>query len=236
MRKKTLKTTVLIIVFAVFSLIVNSCGNRKTELNKTISEKSAELEQVKKSAAELHELLGAKNLTISEQKIEIEHLKTSIERTLQERKDLSEKSSSENQEEFVVTGANGSVVITDKDGNKWEIQSGINTQISKSTISKILSEKKELLEKLQTAIEVKEKLEANIHALERNEDILEREISKKQNENTSFIEKIKSLESSKNKKTETEALYWKVILISIITGYLIRLFQPYILKHLTRSI
>lgn len=229
---KIVNKNFLIQVFLAFALIsLSGCGNRKTELNKVITEKNSELEKYRQQAKDLHETIVKKDLSIYDKNIEIDNLKKSLEKTLKERQELTEKKSEENEEEVSIIGANGDVIITDKNGFRWEIPSVAGTQIAKSTVSKMIAEKQQLLEKLEKAIEMSESLKSNISELERNEHVLEAEIKKKESENSGFLEKINSLEKVKDKVTEKESMPFWLGAFLFGLGFIVAKILPHLIQY-----
>ena len=160
----------------------------------------------------------------SEQKKEIESKKNQIEKLESENIKLIEKLKEEKKEDISIKNANGIVIVTDSNGNSYQIPSGAGTEINKKSESTISKELESVSEKLSRTQETNEFLNAVISTRDKTIKEKQAEIeaykSLSENQRNQIIE----IEKSKKKNTERKAypVYWW-ILLGIALSVLIQL-------------
>ena len=220
----------LIVYLIIGTLFLTSCGGRKAEIEKLTKERTETAQKHREEVERLSITIKEKEQRESEQKKEIESKKIQIEKLESENIKLIEKLKEEKKDNISIKNANGTVIVTDSNGNSYQIPSGEGTEINKKSESTISKELQSVSEKLSRTQETNEFLNAVISTREKTIVEKEAEIeaykSLSENQRNQIIE----IEKSKKKNTEREAypVYWWIVLGIILTILIQLLLKAYV--------
>lgn len=204
----------LIIYLIIGTLFLTSCGSRKSEIEKLTKERTETAQKHREEFERLNITIKEKEQRESEQKKEIESKKTQIEKLESENIKLIEKLKEEKKDDISIKNANGTVIVTDINGNSYQIPSGAGTEINKKSESTISKELESVSEKLSRTQETNEFLNAVISTRENTIKEKQTEIEAYKTFSENLRNHIIEIEKSKKKNTERKAypVYWWVLL------------------------
>ncbi len=204
----------LIIYLIIGTLFLTSCGGRKAEIEKLTKERTETAQKQREEVEKLNVAIKEKEQRETEQKKEIESKKIQIEKLESENIKLTEKLKEEKKDDISIKNANGTVIVTDSNGNSYQIPSGAGTEINKKSESTISKELESVTEKLNRTQETNEFLNAVISSRDKSLKEKQTEIEAYKTLSENQRNQIIEIEKSKKKNTERKAypVYWWVLL------------------------
>lgn len=212
--QKQIQMKNLIIYIIIGTLFLTSCGGRKAEIEKLTKERTEILKKQREEVEKLNIAIKEKEQLETEQKKEIEIKKTQIEKLESENKKLIEKLKEEKKDDISIKNANGTVIVTDSNGNSYQIPSGAGTEINKKSESTLSKELESVTEKLNRTQETNEFLNVVISSRDKTLKEKQTEIEAYKTLSENQLNQIIEIEKSKKKNTERKAypIYWWVLL------------------------
>ena len=233
--QKRIQMKNLIILLFIASLLLVSCGSRKAEIEKLNKERTEIEKNHREEKEKLNAKISEKDKKEAETKKEIETAKTQIDKLQTENKKLVQKLNEQKKDDINITNANGMVIVTDSNGNKYEIPSGDGTVISRkseSTLTKELESVTETLAKEQQTNQfLKQNLSDKVSQLKQKE--LELSAFKALQEKQ--YKKLQDIENEKKKNTERKAypvFLWILlgVFLTVLAQLLWKVYKPKLLK------
>lgn len=202
--ERKLNMNKLITLFIVFSLFY-SCGSRKVEIEKMQKERTELITDYESRISVLNQKITSLEKVETESSTQLEQNKKQIEKLKQERSELIDKLNEERRDDIVIKDPTGKVIVTDKDGNRYEIEGGKGTEIMKTSLSVISRQLEQRTESLMKEQETVQKLTLVIQAYERTIKEKDEKISALNESVSKKDSEISELKTEKKKNTERKA-------------------------------
>lgn len=227
---KTMKTKALMILLLILTL--TSCGSRKAEIERLQQESKQKTENYEKKISELNSKITETEQKVTTSKTELEQKQSEITKLREQRDELQEKLNKEESDDIVIKDATGTVKITDKNGNTYEIPAGQGTEIMKTSISKLQTEKKQVSELLSKEQEHSSYLAQSLQSAENTIRYLESDVKSKENLIKEQESQLESKTNQLNKQVERKAypLYMWIgvgMLLMVAIQMLIKAYNPF---------
>lgn len=209
------------IILLIVLLLQSSCGTRKTDLQKTISEKSVKISQYEKQISEQNNELSILQNSVKSKIEKIDFLNKEVSYLRKTVENLNKKLSEENSQE-------AKTKISEEYFESGKLKSKIS-----ETESKTLAKKNQEIDYWKSsATTIKEEL--NLVKKDLSTSYKSNEIYSQKNKSqaetiTKLNSKIKNLETEKNKKTEKKGLQWYwIVIITLLSWELVKfVFKKY---------
>src|SRR5690606_16399055 len=194
----------LITLFIVFSLFY-SCGSRKVEIEKMQKERTELITDYESRISVLNQKITSLEKVETESSTQLEQNKKQIEKLKKERSELIDKLNEERRDDIIIKDPTGKVVVTDKEGNRYEIEGGKGTEIMKTSLSVISRQLEQRTESLMKEQETVQKLTLIVQAKETTIKEMQSEIDAKNNIISAKEKQLKEKELECEKETERKA-------------------------------
>src|SRR5690606_14352219 len=194
-----------IVILLLVCTALHGCGTRSVELEKMKQERTEIVNDYEKKIEKLNATIKTLEQTETSSKTALEENKKTIEKLKQERSELIDKLNEERRDDIVIKDPTGKVIVTDKDGNRYEIEGGKGTEIMKTSLSVISRQLEQRTESLQKEQKTVQKLTLIVQAKETTIKEMQSEIDAKNNIISAKEKQLKEKEQEYKKETERKA-------------------------------
>ena len=220
-----------IVILLLVCTALHGCGTRSVELEKMKQERTEIVNDYEKKIEKLNATIKTLEQTETSSKTALEENKKTIQKLKQERSELIDKLNEERRDDIVIKDPTGKVIVTDKDGNRYEIEGGKGTEIMKTSLSVISRQLEQRTESLMKEQETVQKLTLVIQAHERTIKEKDEKITALNESVRKKDSEISELKTEKKKNTEREAypvVMWigLGIVITVLAQLLWKVYKP----------
>jgi len=194
-----------IVILLLVCTALHGCGTRSVELEKMKQERTEIVNDYEKKIEKLNATIKTLEQTETSSKTALEENKKTIEKLKQERSELIDKLNEERRDDIVIKDPTGKVIVTDKEGNRYEIEGGKGTEIMKTSLSVISRQLEQRTESLQKEQKTVQKLTLIVQAKETTIKEMQSEIDAKNNIISAKEKQLKEKELEYKKETERKA-------------------------------
>lgn len=142
-----------VLIFLLGLLFLVNCGGLKKEISRLSEESKTKTEAYQKEITQRDAKIKEVEQRETATKTELQQKQTEISTLKKEKESIQEQLEELKEEDIIIDNANGTVKITDHNGNVYEIPSTQGTTIAKSSVSKLTTQLNSVKESFAQATE-----------------------------------------------------------------------------------